>query len=134
MEEVPEKTIVNYTSKAMNNADKSFKNAQANYENSVWPEYWEVDQPPTWGNDFWESRFIDCLAAHYVKGGGTHSALLANADAIFAMIEKGETAEEGHAWEYLAESWVETFGEADDFLRLLSDLARVISFAQHREN
>ena len=49
-----------------------------------------------------------------------------NTERIARMIESGDTACQGEAWEYLAEYWLDAGGSASDFLRLADELAGMI--------
>ena len=90
------------------------------------PLYWLSPDPPTWGDWLWEEEFLGDLAREFLIDGGCAQQLAENKERIARMIESGDTARQGEAWEYLAEYWLDAGGSADDFTRLANDLAGMI--------
>lgn len=90
------------------------------------PLYWLPPDPPTWGDWQWEEEFLSELAREFLIDGGCAQQLAENTEHIARMIESGDTACQGHAWEYLAEYWADAGGSASDFLRLADELAGMI--------
>ena len=104
----------------------SFNRAADARDYSEHPLYWLPPDPPTWGDWLWEEEFLGDLAREFLIDGGCAQQLAENTERIARMIESGNTACQGEAWEYLAEYWLDAGGSADDFTRLADDLAGMI--------
>ena len=102
---------------------------QEQRDHSEPPEYWAEPEPPTWGDWLWEEEFLSDLAREFLIDGGCAQQFTENTERIARMIESGDTACQGDAWEYLAEYWLDAGGSADDFTRLANDLAKMVKEA-----
>ncbi len=108
------------------NRSPSFNRAQESRDYSEHPLYWPQPDPPTWGDWLWEEEFLGDLAREFLIDGGCAQHLTENSWRCARMIESGNTACQGEAWEYLAEYWLDAGGSANDFTRLVNDLAGMI--------